>query len=121
MDEVEKVYRQFWKPIVAKFGFVNMRQVKRELFDYYNFMEETAKVYDHVTGGRISKVNTCADAVIGEADARLEEWIEEAVKEHLEEQAESGLTKVRSGRKNSAAKTNRWAASPRRKIWQDHH
>ena len=90
MDEVEKVYRQFWKPLVAKFGFIDMSQVKKELFDYYNILENASVVYDHITGGRISKPNTCSSAVISEYEARVQELIQEGIDDALELQ-EAGL------------------------------
>jgi hypothetical protein len=85
IDEVEKVYQEFWAELLSLNGVLSMALVKKELFDYYNFLDETAKVYDHVTGGRISKPNTLAVAVNGEADARVDELIAEA----LDDEAQS--------------------------------
>jgi len=64
--EVEKNFREFWKPIIFKNGKLNMAQLKRELFDYSSLIRSVSIVYDSVTGGRISKPNTSADAVISE-------------------------------------------------------
>lgn len=70
MTDYEKTYETFWKPILEdEKGWLNMDQLKRELHDYRCFMEEVSKVYDQITGGRISKPNTSAEAVISEADA----------------------------------------------------
>jgi hypothetical protein len=67
--EVERVWREFWLPIVGRSdGSIDMDQVKRELHDAHIFITEGPKVYMHVTGGRISKTNTSADAVIGQHD-----------------------------------------------------
>lgn len=68
MDEVEKVYQEFWKPIISPNGEIDCEQIKKELYDYHCIMREVSKVYDHITRGRISKPNTVAEAVIGEAD-----------------------------------------------------
>ena len=46
-------------------GTLNKDQVMRELSDYAVFMETAMTVYCRITGGRISKINTTADAIIG--------------------------------------------------------
>lgn len=68
MSEVETVWADFWAPIVAPDGVLNLEQVKAELHDYYTLICEVPKVYDHITGGRISKPNTLASVVIAEHD-----------------------------------------------------
>ena len=68
-EDYEKNYEQHWKHIIEPDGKLDMDAIKRELSDFWNVMEQVGKVYDHVTGGRISKVNTAASAVIGEAEA----------------------------------------------------
>lgn len=67
----------FWRPIVCNpDGSLNAEAVKKELHDFYVVMGIVPKVYDHVTGGRISKIMTDPDAVISEADAHYS-WIHE--------------------------------------------
>lgn len=77
--EIETNYRTFWKSVIEPGGQLCLSQVKRELYDYHQFMQEAAKVYMHVTGGRISKVNTDSGAVIREADDLLSREIDEAL------------------------------------------
>lgn len=76
--EIEEVWKRFWLPVLAddrgtKRDLINVERLKRELFDYHTFMHEVAKVYDEITCGRVSKVNTLADAVLGEVHACREE------------------------------------------------
>jgi hypothetical protein len=85
LDEIERLQKEneemrkveaadFWSNWVYPNG-ANPKQIQNELVDYYIILENVCKVYDHITGGRISKPNTFAYAVIGEADeyyARLE-------------------------------------------------
>jgi hypothetical protein len=67
--EIEENYNDVWKQIIENNdGSLNLDQIKKELFDYWNFMEDCSLVYSHVTGGRISKPNTKAFEVISEAD-----------------------------------------------------
>jgi hypothetical protein len=72
-DHVEKVWNDFWAPIVAPNGVLDLEKVKRELSDFSMVMHEVAIVYDELTGGRISKINTHARHVIAEANARCDE------------------------------------------------
>lgn len=67
-EEIEHVFQTFWRAIVMPAGHWDLQQVKRELFDYWCVLQEVRQVYAHVTGGRISKQNTVASAVIEAAD-----------------------------------------------------
>ena len=60
MEEENKIYKSFWKPIFGFFGLFNFRQVKREFHDFHICIENVPKVYMEVTRGRISKPNTLA-------------------------------------------------------------
>lgn len=67
--EVEETFEEFWRDIVTNAdGTLDVDQVKRELHDYRTLLREVPRVYQRVTGGRISKPNTHADAVIGIVD-----------------------------------------------------
>lgn len=84
-EEVEEVWNTFWKDLIAPNGVIDAQAVKNELRDYYVFLDEAAKVYFEVTGGRISKQNTTADAVIGQYQEELERDIQRAIKDEYEE------------------------------------
>lgn len=78
----EDRWDDFWAPIVLnEDGTVNLEQVKRELGDYRFVMGEVARVYDHVTGGLLSKVNYYAEGVISAADEYRDLLIQEACAE----------------------------------------
>ncbi|WP_295823204.1 hypothetical protein [uncultured Deinococcus sp.] len=47
--------RTFWLPIIAPGGVVDVEQVLLELGDYSHVLTEVPKVYDAVTGGRMTK------------------------------------------------------------------
>jgi hypothetical protein len=77
MEDYEIVYDSFWKEIVENNdGSLNVDQVKKELFDFKNMMENVPKVFLHVTGGMISKPNTKADAVIQAFNEYVEDMID---------------------------------------------
>jgi hypothetical protein len=75
-------YRDNWKEIVEwPDGTLNLDQVARELHDYWGLMRRVAEVYGNVTGGRISKPNTLASAVITLADERINEAEREVIED----------------------------------------
>jgi len=57
------------------------QQAANELSDYAFLLEQVSKVYCHVTGGRLSKTNYHASAVIGVHDELRQEEIDEALEE----------------------------------------
>lgn len=76
--EVLDVWESFWKRICANpDGSLNLEAIQKELFDFHTVMEEVSKVYDAVTGGKISKVNTKAEHVITAAEEHYHEYFYE--------------------------------------------
>lgn len=72
LDEIDRLQslidsEDFWTNEVYPNG-VMPQQVQNELSDYHAIIGEVAKVYDTITGGRISKPNTRADDVISETE-----------------------------------------------------
>ena len=67
-SEVEKVYQDFWRPIVERDGCVDMEQVKKELFDFWQVMQSVPKVYCYITDNQVSKILTDPDVVCNLAD-----------------------------------------------------
>ncbi len=83
--DYNQVYEEFWKDIIEdENGNLNKDQVKRELADFYFIMNEVPKVYMEVTGGMISKPNTFAFEVIGEAENRIQESFKDWLKDECE-------------------------------------
>jgi hypothetical protein len=79
----QECWDDFWAPICAPDGELDLEQVKKELFDCHGMIQEIPKVFDHVTGGRISKPNTMAFEVIAMADEHYEEIAAEDLREQL--------------------------------------
>ena len=73
MDEVNKVYDDFWKVIIEPNGEIDFEQVKKELYDYRIVMQEVSKVYLEITDGKLSKPNTSAQYILDEFYERLNE------------------------------------------------
>jgi len=50
MNEIEKVYEEFWKNIVENLdGTINLDQVKMELYDFKVVMDEVSQAYYELT------------------------------------------------------------------------
>ena len=81
---VDEEFDGFWRPLIYPNGELDVEEMKGNLLDFSVLMENAKAVYMHVTCGNIGKLNTDADAVIGEADRQQQELIDEAVKEALE-------------------------------------
>lgn len=72
--DYEQTWKEFWGPIVTANGVVNIDQVKRELYDFHVLTRNVSRVYDHVTGGNLSKPLTDPKAVMHAADKHYK-WI----------------------------------------------
>jgi hypothetical protein len=84
--EVKKDWEEFWRDIIYfPDGQLDMDQVMLKLHDYHVFMGTAAEVYCTLTGNRISKINTKAEAIIGQIRENENRDIDEAVKEAKED------------------------------------
>jgi hypothetical protein len=72
----------FWRGVYP--DGMTVQNVLDELHDLQFMASEVPKVYDHVSGGHISKPNTHAFEVIREHDRQREVDIAEAIAEELE-------------------------------------
>lgn len=85
LEDYEKIYASFWKDLVEKNGKLNKDQIMRELSDYYFLLEEVPKVYDAISGGRLSYPNYFSDVMIGQFEERCQESYEQGRQEVKEE------------------------------------
>lgn len=82
--EVDKNFDSFWRKLIYPNGELDVEEMKGDLNDYSFLMEQASIVYDHITGGQLSKTNYFAETVIQQADKHLQPQIDEAVKEATE-------------------------------------
>ena len=83
----EEVYEECWRPILEKDGKLDMDQLKKELSDFLMVMEMVSKVYDEVTGGRVSNPLVIPQQVITAYEEHIEETVEEGVLERRMDKA----------------------------------
>ncbi len=108
-NEIIEHYNKRWKDVVEHDGVLDKESVMRELHDYDFMLEQVPKVYDHVSGGMISKPNTMAFEVIAQHDDSLRKAVDEAVAEETkdlreEKDAEIEVLKKRIARLDSVLK-----------------
>lgn len=65
-DNVELVWRTFWKELLSVNGILDLGKIKRELSDYQTAITEVSKVYTTLTNNKFSKPNTHAQVIIDE-------------------------------------------------------
>jgi len=68
-----KKYEEFWAEIVEVNGELDKDAVARELFDYSVVLHNCACIYDHVSGGKISKQFTPWQTVASQHDDQISE------------------------------------------------
>jgi hypothetical protein len=93
-SEVEQNWVEFWRPLLLEQApndllFIDtnngaMEQIKKELHDYHFMMTNTAEVFMEVSGHRISKPNTLARCVLGEAEEVRQEDMRREIKDWIE-------------------------------------
>ncbi len=90
----KEVYDSFWKELIEnKDGTLNKDSVARELSDYKFLMDQIPLVYDHVTGGLLSKTNYHAHVIISASDEYFSRLIEQEKVEWEEERLEKTATR----------------------------
>ena len=113
-EDVNRVYDTFWKPILESnpdegqrvqrgVSDLDLKQMKKELYDFWVLIENVPKVYSAVTGGRVSKHMTCPSAVIAEFEDYTSELTAQEVKEQTEEitrEKDQALSDLESLKKN---------------------
>lgn len=77
--ECEIIYQKYWKPLLETDGIIDRKQLKRELFDFHNLINNASAVFSYVTGGAVSKVLTKAETVNSLADEHYTEIYESRV------------------------------------------
>jgi hypothetical protein len=79
------LYDSFWKKLVETDGQLDLQKVANELADYKFLLDQVPKVYMHVTGGKLSKPNYPAAAVIACAEDAFAQRVQFAVMDAHEE------------------------------------
>jgi len=84
-EECRTRYETFWKRVVENpDGSLNKIQVIKELSDFLGVIDNVPLVYDHVTGGSVSKPNTYAYEVNALHDQYIQDRLEDYKKDLLE-------------------------------------
>lgn len=91
-DDIEHVWKTFWEQIVTKPGYgVSLNEVKKELYDYYQLLQNVPKVYMEVTGGNISSPFVDPDVVISLFEDHVNDIVKTTIAETFESEEEELL------------------------------
>ena len=84
MTDYEEVWNEFWKEIIIdKNGDINLDQIKRELYDFKELIDNVPNVYRYVTGGRLSEATYSSDVVTMFADEYYDKLISGIIKDDI--------------------------------------
>lgn len=64
-----------WKSLIYTDGKLDEEKVKNELMDYGFLLEQVPKVYDAVTGGKLSKTNYHAQTIIAGYKEQFDDYV----------------------------------------------
>lgn|GEM_PF-2380054 len=71
-QSINSVYNNFFKEIIEdKDGNINKRQLKKELFDFREMIDNNTKLFSRLTGGIFSKPNTSPDVIFETAGEQI--------------------------------------------------
>ena len=70
-EDVERVWREFWVPLLRDEGRVSLARLKGELYDCHHLIMAAPRVYRHVTGGLLEDPTASAEAVTALADQHV--------------------------------------------------
>jgi DNA helicase IV len=87
-NNYQQVYDEFWKHLVETDGVLDLEQVKKELCDYYNMIQEMMTLTYDLTDGLLSYPNYKASTILTEHGAIDDKVVREAVEEAVGEYKE---------------------------------
>lgn len=85
MKDYQLEWKNFWKDIVTtRFGFLNKKQIMKELYNYSQLIKTASEVFSYITGGKLNKTNYSAEMIIKEADNYYNKCVDELWKDFLD-------------------------------------
>jgi len=82
-SDYQQVYDEFWKHLVETDGVLDTEQVKKELCDYYNMIQEMMTLTYDLTDGLLSYPSYKASTILMEHGAICDKVVAEAVEEEV--------------------------------------
>lgn len=86
-EDYLETFDDFWAELVTdEHGNLVFDAIARELHDYRTLLKNVPQVYDHVTGGKVTKPMTDPEVVKSLFDDYVQEHVDDAVEESKREQ-----------------------------------
>jgi len=63
-NDWERDWKENWLPLLLSDGELDVEKIKNEMHDLVFIFKQVSKVYDTITGGKLSKVMYFADTIL---------------------------------------------------------
>ena len=84
-EDAEKDFKDIWEPLLYTNGSLDPKKIKDEMGDLIFVHEQISRVYDHITGGLLSKAMYYADVIIDQYNDKIQEAYDEGYADALKE------------------------------------
>ena len=84
-EDAERDFNEIWKPLLYTDGSLDLKKIEAEMSDLIFVHEQISRVYDHITGGLLSKEMYYADVVIDQYNDEIQKAYDEGYADALKE------------------------------------
>ena len=81
----DKAWVETWRPLLFTDGELDEQKIANEMHDLVFVLRQVSEVYEHITGGALSKEMYFADTIIAKHNEQIEKAVDEALDEVLED------------------------------------
>lgn len=74
-------WREYWRPLLITDGVFDEQKINNEMHDLVFVLRQVSEVYEHITGGKLSKEMYFADTIIAEYEKQIEKAVDEVLDE----------------------------------------
>lgn len=81
-EQWEKAWKETWQPLLyTTDGELDEQKIENEMHDLVFVLHQVSEVYEHITGGKLSKEMYFASTIIAEHEKQIEQAVGEALDE----------------------------------------
>ena len=80
-EQWDKAWKETWRPLLFTDGELDEKKIQNEMHDLVFVLRQVGEVYEHITGGRLSKETYFASTIIQEHDQQIMNAVNEALAE----------------------------------------
>jgi len=72
----EKAWQETWRPLLFTDGKLDEAKIENEMHDLVFVLRQVSEVYEHITGGKLSKEMYFADTIIAEHNSVIDKAVD---------------------------------------------